>query len=39
MPIVDSHCHLDKESFAADLEAVIARARSAGAYRHGQVCR
>ena len=30
MPFVDSHAHLDMESYAADLEAVLARAREAG---------
>jgi TatD DNase family protein len=28
--LVDSHCHLDFPDFAAELEAIIARARSAG---------
>jgi len=28
--MIDSHCHLADEAFAEDLEAVIARARSAG---------
>lgn len=28
--LVDSHCHLDDERFAADLPAVIARAKEAG---------
>ena len=28
--MIDSHCHLADEAFAGDLEAVIARARSAG---------
>ncbi|MFH1807390.1 MAG: TatD family hydrolase [Pseudomonadota bacterium] len=28
--IIDSHCHLDHAEFAADREAVIARARAAG---------
>src|SRR5512145_2824397 len=28
--MVDSHCHLADEAFAADLEAVVARAREAG---------
>src|SRR3712207_5009213 len=29
-PIVDSHCHLDFEEYAADLPQVLARAREAG---------
>jgi TatD DNase family protein len=32
-PLIDSHCHLAGEEFAADLEAVIARAREAGLER------
>lgn len=28
--MIDSHCHLADEAFAGDLEAVVARARSAG---------
>lgn len=31
--MIDSHCHLAGEEFAADLEAVIARAREAGLVR------
>jgi TatD DNase family protein len=31
--LIDSHCHLDFEDFAADREAVIARARAAGLQR------
>jgi TatD DNase family protein len=31
--LVDSHCHPDDEKFAADLDAVIARARAAGVER------
>ena len=28
--LVDSHCHLDSSDFAAERDAIIARARSAG---------
>ena len=28
--LVDSHCHLDFPEFAPELDAVVARARSAG---------
>ncbi len=31
--MIDSHCHLADEAFAADLEAVVARARAAGVAR------
>ncbi len=30
MPWIDSHCHLDAAEFAADRDAVLARARAAG---------
>ncbi len=33
MNLVDSHCHLDHEQFAGDLERVIDRARDAGVTR------
>jgi TatD DNase family protein len=33
MTLTDSHCHLDHEKFAVDLDAVIARAESAGVTR------
>lgn len=31
--LIDSHCHLDEERFAADRDAVIARAETAGVVR------
>src|SRR5205823_3271415 len=33
MSITDSHCHLDREGFGDDLDAVIARASEAGVSR------
>jgi len=33
VPLIDSHCHLDQEAFAADREAVLARARASGVRR------
>ena len=33
MQLVDSHCHLDYDGFAENLDAVVARARSAGLCR------
>lgn len=30
MEIIDTHCHIDTEEFAADRDAVLARARAAG---------
>ena len=33
MTFIDSHCHLDHEQFAADLEAVLTRATEAGVTR------
>ena len=37
-PIVDSHCHLDFDSFAEDLDAVISRARAVGLCRMVTIC-
>ena len=36
--IVDSHCHLDVQAFAEDLDAVLARARDAGIQRMLTIC-
>lgn len=36
--LVDSHCHLDFESLAADLDDVVARARAAGVARMVTIC-
>ncbi len=38
MRIVDSHCHLDFESFSDDIDAVIGRAREAGICRIVTIC-
>lgn len=32
MPIIDTHCHLDEEAFAEDVDAVIAAAQEAGVF-------
>lgn len=37
-PLVDSHCHLDFPDFAADIDAVIARAHEAGVTRMVTIC-
>ena len=36
--LVDSHCHLDFPEFAAELDAVVARARAAGVGRLLTIC-
>jgi TatD DNase family protein len=36
--LVDSHCHLDFPDFAAELDAVVARARAAGIGRMVTIC-
>src|SRR5262245_66525623 len=36
--LVDSHCHLDFPEFAAELDAVVARARDAGVGRLLTIC-
>ena len=36
--LVDSHCHLDFPEFAAELDAVVARAREAGVGRLLTIC-
>ena len=36
--LVDSHCHLDFENLAPDLDAVVARAREAGVTRMVTIC-
>jgi len=36
--LIDSHCHLDFPDFAAELDAVVARARAAGIERLVTIC-
>ena len=36
--LIDSHCHLDFPDFAAELDAVVARARAAGIARLVTIC-
>ena len=38
MMLIDSHCHLDFPDFAAELDAVVARARAAGIARLVTIC-
>ncbi|MDZ7824407.1 MAG: TatD family hydrolase [Ahrensia sp.] len=38
MVLVDSHCHLDFPDFGSELDAVVARARSAGLVRMITIC-
>ncbi len=38
MRLVDSHCHLDFDAFAGDLDEVVARARAAGLCRMLTIC-
>ena len=36
--LVDSHCHLDSEDFAAELDQVVARAGAAGVGMMVTIC-
>src|SRR6202034_895924 len=36
--LIDSHCHLDFPDFAAELDAVVVRARQAGIGRMVTIC-